>query len=46
MKEFLERGDVKNIFLPTPEARIYFATSSPSNHGRSSGVLPWVVPSQ
>ena len=41
------KGDVKNIFLPTPEARIYFATSSPSYHGRrSSGVLPWVVPSQ
>jgi hypothetical protein len=23
------RGEVKNIFLPTPEARIFFATPSP-----------------
>ena len=23
------RGDVKNIFFPPPEARIWFATSSP-----------------
>jgi len=32
---------VKNIFLPPPDAQVYFATSSPSHHGRrSSGVLP------
>src|SRR5712691_10231687 len=35
------KGDVKNIFLPPPDAQVYFATSSPSHHGRrSSGVLP------
>jgi len=34
------KGDVKNIFLPSPDAEVYFATSSPSHHGRrSSGVL-------
>ena len=37
-REFLER-DVKNIFLPAPDAQVYFVTSSPSHHGRrSSGV--------
>jgi hypothetical protein len=34
------KGDVKNIFLPPPDAQVYFATSSPSHHGRRwSGVL-------
>src|SRR6266550_9604987 len=45
------RGDVKNIFLPTPEARIFSAASSPCHHRRRwSGVGPWgwfcVVPSE
>src|SRR6266436_7784165 len=39
---FGERGDVKNIFLPTPEARIFSATSSPGHHRRRwSGVGPF-----
>jgi hypothetical protein len=41
------KGDVKNIFLPPPEARVEFATSSPSEHRRRScGFVPWVIPSQ
>ena len=41
------KGNVKNIFLPPPDAQVYFATSSPSHQRRrSSGVVPWVVPSQ
>ena len=41
------KGDVKNIFLPPPDAQVYFATSSPSHHRRRScGVVPWVIPSQ
>ena len=28
------KGDVKNILLPSPEARVWFATSSPCHHGR------------
>src|ERR1017187_8102047 len=40
------KGDVKNIFLPPPEARVWFATSSPSEHRRRScGFVPWVIPS-
>src|SRR2546427_144363 len=36
------KGDVKNIFLPPPEARVWFATSSPLSpyRRRSSGVVP------
>src|SRR5450755_4507416 len=35
------KGDVKNIFLPPPEARVWFATSSPSpDRRRSCGVVP------
>ena len=41
------KGNVKNIFLPPPDAQVYFATFSPSHQRRrSSDVLPWVVPSQ
>jgi hypothetical protein len=41
------KGDVKNIFLPPPDAQVYFATSSPSHQRRRwSGVVPWVAPSQ
>jgi|SRR5271169_164572 len=35
------KGDVNNIFLPPPAARVWFATSSPSHHRRRScGVVP------
>ena len=35
------RGDVKNIFLLPPEARVWFATSSPCHHRRRwCGVVP------
>jgi hypothetical protein len=38
----LIKGDVKNIFLPPPDAQVYFATSSPSHQRRRwSGVVPW-----
>jgi hypothetical protein len=41
------KGDVKNIFLPPPDAQVYFAASSPSHQRRRwSGVVPWVAPSQ
>jgi hypothetical protein len=41
------KGNVKDIFLPPPDAQVYFATSSPSHQRRrSSGFVPWVAPSQ
>jgi hypothetical protein len=33
------KGDVKNIFLPPPDAQVYFATSSPSHHRRRSAEI-------
>jgi len=41
------KGNVKNIFLPPPDAQGYFASSSPSRQRRrSSGVVPRVAPSR
>src|SRR6266700_2223404 len=38
---------INNIILPPPDAPVYLSTSSPSHQRRrSSGVVPWVAPSQ
>jgi hypothetical protein len=40
----LQKGMSRNIFLPPPEARMFFRDIQPSDHRRRSpGVVPWVV---
>jgi hypothetical protein len=41
------KGDVKNIVLLPPEARVWFATSSPLTMEDAGAVwCPWIIPSQ